>query len=143
MLGLKDSCVHPASKAPYIVSATGGKNYNPEPTVCIYIFLLHHTAYVPVCCGRLGLANRSGVGCCLGGVSIWFRDELRDRGGLEILFGEGPGAPGVQEWFKRSCGEGWVYGLSAWRILRAESEGFCCEQLWNWNRRACNLQFAC
>lgn len=71
MLALKHGCIHPTTKAPYIRSSTGGKNYSPEPAV--YITLILQLLYL--CCGRLGLANESALGC-LGGISVWFRNGI-------------------------------------------------------------------
>ena len=78
--------------------------------------------------GDWGWANESALGY-LGGISVWFRGGIRDRGGLEVLSGEGPGAHRVQEWFERMCGEGWMFRLSAWRIVTVEGEDFCYDDL--------------
>ena len=47
MLALKDQCLHPTSKTPYVKSGVGGKQNSPEgKTVSVSSLLLYETGFI-------------------------------------------------------------------------------------------------
>jgi hypothetical protein len=90
MLALKEACIHPTTKKPYIQTSVGGRDNSPEGHQVVVLLLhLHGYWLIPI-----------------GWILTWLRVTFRERRGPKILLGARSSSSGVCEelgWHNTKC----------------------------------------
>jgi hypothetical protein len=82
MLALKDACISPKTKKPYIQTSVGGRDNSPEGHQVVILRLAQLILWLLMSAGRL---------------FSWIRILLRKRGGSEVLLRTGSGTSSIRK----------------------------------------------